>query len=307
MMRRALLALVLLGGATADDLGKCKTSRGHMRLYNAKCWKHCDCLSFNCVKGYCATAHPTGSPSSSPTSNPTASPTANPTSTPSISPTNAPTTNPTAAPTGAPTVRKCWGECCETLSVAHDLAGVVNGMKRRLENRGCASGFTENHLGRCVLIGQKRVIGVVPTAAKRVPGYVDKTTGKQFVDPSRTFSKPGKIVSWDMYTLANGTTALQVWRKIPGKSDYKTVCQNLFTSSKSGRQHFDVHPAQQCHVQANDLVGWSHSHTGILEYVTNTGKKLLYRDSPRYTINRAYGFSRVLGREYYVSATVTDY
>lgn len=115
----------------------------------------------------------------------------------------------------------------------------------------------------------------------------DVGTGLQLIAAgSMTFGGNGKILSWDIYAGRVGTVSLQVWRPEPGgQNTYTVVCENAVRALAPGLNSFPVTESEQCTFLAGDVVGWSHTGAGVIEYTdapgNNAADQVLWRCAPR--------------------------
>ena len=115
----------------------------------------------------------------------------------------------------------------------------------------------------------------------------DVGTGLQLIAAgSMTFGGNGKILSWDIYAGRVGTVSLQVWRPEPGgQNTYRVVCENAVRALAAGLNSFPVTESEQCTFLAGDVVGWSHTGAGVIEYTdapgNNAADQVLWRCAPR--------------------------
>ena len=110
--------------------------------------------------------------------------------------------------------------------------------------------------GNIITVGNELIDRETPDGASNI----------QFVDLHLPFGSSGRLLAWDWFAGRPGDTMLQIWRPDTETCDttcFTLVCENAVTAATTGPGHFDVDPADQCVVNADDVIGWFHLGQGV--------------------------------------------
>ncbi|XP_077985727.1 uncharacterized protein LOC144440263 [Glandiceps talaboti] len=132
-------------------------------------------------------------------------------------------------------------------------------------------------------------------------GIVDSGSDQTFVDKRIAFPENGVVTGWKVYTRAQLTVFLQVWRpESAGSCRLTLVGQTELNvdSSNVGDITIDLNPSEHIIVQAGDLIGWHNPSTGVIPFDTDLSST---------TQNHCfkYGLDNTVGQTYDVNGPIT--